>query len=122
MLHIHRAERADGLVDALRALLADPLPDPFAPEVVSVPTRGMERWLAQRMSDRLGARPGRADGICANVEFPPPRALAGDVIAAASGIAPDADPWRPERMVWPLLEVVDASLGEPWARRPAPPL
>jgi exodeoxyribonuclease V gamma subunit len=117
VLHVHRAERADGLVDALRALLADPLPDPFAPEVVSVPTRGMERWLAQRMSDRLGAGPGRADGICANVEFPPPRALAGDVIAAASGVAPDADPWRPERMVWPLLEVVDASLGEPWARR-----
>ena len=62
MLHIHRAERADGLVDALRGLLVDPLPDPFAPEVVAVPTRGMERWLTQRMSDRLGARPGRAGG------------------------------------------------------------
>ena len=116
MLHIHRAERADGLVEALQGLLADPLPDPFAPEVVSVPTRGMERWLTQRMSDRLGARPGRADGICANVDFPPPRALVGDAIAAAAGVDPEQDPWRPERMVWPLLEVVDAALAEPWAR------
>ena len=33
MLHVHRAERADGLVDALAALLAQPLEDPFAPEV-----------------------------------------------------------------------------------------
>jgi exodeoxyribonuclease V gamma subunit len=116
MLHIHRAERADGLIDALGALLADPLPDPFAPEVVSVPTRGMERWLTQRMSALLGTTPGRSDGVCANVEFPSPRRLVGDAVAAASGIEPDADPWLPERAVWPLLEVVDACLGEPWLR------
>jgi exodeoxyribonuclease V gamma subunit len=114
MLHIHRAERADGLIDALGALLADALPDPFAPEVVSVPTRGMERWLTQRMSTSLGATPGRADGVCANVEFPSPRRLVGDAIAAASGIEPEDDPWLPERAVWPLLEVIDASLAEPW--------
>jgi exodeoxyribonuclease V gamma subunit len=47
VLHLHRAERADGLVEALRALLADPLPDPFAPELIAVPTRGMERWLTR---------------------------------------------------------------------------
>jgi exodeoxyribonuclease V gamma subunit len=114
VLHIHRAERADGLVEALRALLADPLPDPFAPEVVAVPTRGMERWLAQRMSDRLGVGAGRGDGVCANVEFPSPRRLVGDAVATASGIEADADPWLPERAVWALLEVVDANLGEPW--------
>jgi exodeoxyribonuclease V gamma subunit len=114
VLHIHRAERADGLVAALTALLADPLDDPFAREVVAVPTRGMERWLTQRMSSGLGASAGRADGVCANVEFPTPRRLVGEAVAAASGIDPDADPWLPERAVWPLLEVVDASLGEPW--------
>src|SRR4051812_6511033 len=75
----------------------------------------MERWLTQRMAARLGASPGRADGVCANVEFPSPRRLVRDAVAAASGIEPDEDPWLPERMVWPLLEVVDASLGEEWA-------
>ena len=114
MLHIHRSERADGLVDALRALLADPLPDPFAREVVAVPTRGMERWLTQRMSSGLGASPGRRDGVCANVGFPFPRRLVGDAVAAACGIDPDADPWLPERSVWPLLEIVDECLSEPW--------
>ena len=102
MLHIHRAERADGLVDALAALLAEPPPDPFAPELVAVPTRGMERWLTQRMSARLGASAGRADGVCANVEFPSPRRLVRDAVAAASGIEPEEDPWLPERMVWRL--------------------
>ncbi|MEA2282808.1 MAG: exodeoxyribonuclease gamma subunit [Solirubrobacteraceae bacterium] len=114
MLHIHRAERADGLVRALRELLAAPLGDPFAAEVVAVPTRGMERWLTQRLSSGLGAQPGRADGICARVEFPTPRRLVGDAVAAVSGIDPDADPWLPERAVWPLLEIVDGALGEPW--------
>ena len=31
MLTIHRAERADGLVDALGAVIIDPLDDPFTP-------------------------------------------------------------------------------------------
>jgi len=114
VLHLHRAERADALVEVLGTLLADPPRNPFAPEVVAVPTRGMERWLTQRMSTRLGASAGRSDGICANVEFPFPHRLVGDAVATASGIDPSEDPWRPERSVWPLLEVVDAHLGEPW--------
>ena len=88
--------------------------DPFAPEVVAVPTRGMERWLTQRMSAVLGARPGHADGICANVVFPSPHRLVTDAVAAASGIDPAEDPWLPERAVWPLLDVVEECLGEPW--------
>jgi len=58
VLDLHRAERADGLVDALRGLLVDPLPDPFAPDVIAVPTRGMERLLTQSLSAALGARAG----------------------------------------------------------------
>jgi len=104
MLQIHRAERADGLVEALAGLLGGATGDPFALDVVAVPTRGMERWLTQRLSDVFG--------VCANVEFPSPRRLVGDAIAVASGVDPRTDPWLPERAVWPLLEVVEASLDE----------
>ena len=114
MLILHRAERADGLADALASLLAGPLDDPFAAEVVAVPTRGMERWLTQRMSGVLGASRGRADGICAGVQFPFPERLVGDVVAAASGVNPAQDPWLPERAVWPLLDVVQEGLDEAW--------
>ncbi|MCV7061784.1 exodeoxyribonuclease V subunit gamma, partial [Mycolicibacterium vaccae] len=44
-LHLHRAERTDLLADGLGALLANPLSDPFAEELVLVPARGVERWL-----------------------------------------------------------------------------
>ena len=114
MLHIHRAERADALVAALGAVVVEPLDDPMAAEVVAVPTRGVERWLTQRLSTRLGATPGRADGVCANIDFPYPAALVGGAVAAATGVERDADPWVAARSVWPLLEVIDAALGEPW--------
>ena len=94
--------------------MVDPVSDPFALELISVPTRGMERWLTQRVSAHLGATPGRSDGVCANVEFPSPRRLVGDVVMSASGMENGADPWLPERAVWSLLEVVDEALPEPW--------
>ncbi|HET9769843.1 MAG TPA: exodeoxyribonuclease V subunit gamma, partial [Acidimicrobiia bacterium] len=114
MLHLHRAERADALVAALGAVVVDPLDDAMAAEVVSVPTRGVERWVTQRLATRLGASPGRADGVCANIDFPYPGSLVGGAVAAATGLTRDSDPWVAARSVWPLLEVIDAALGEPW--------
>jgi exodeoxyribonuclease V gamma subunit len=117
MLHLHRAERADRLADALATILSAPPSDPFTPEVIAVPTRGMERWLTQRLSARLGASIGRGDGVCANVDFPFPGRLIGGAIAVASGVEPDDDPWRAERSVWPLLAVLEECAGEQWLER-----
>ncbi len=109
-LHLHRAERTDLLADGLGALLADPLPDPFAEELVLVPARGVERWLSQRLSHVLGCARG-GDGVCAGVEFRSP----GSLIAEITGTVDD-DPWSPDAMTWPLLEAIDCSLDEPWCR------
>ncbi len=109
-LHVHRAERTDVLADGLGALLANPQPDPFAEELVVVPARGVERWLSQRLSHLLGRGSG-ADGVCAGVEFRSPASLIAEIAGTR-----DDDPWSPDAMTWPLLEVVDASLDEPWCR------
>jgi exodeoxyribonuclease V gamma subunit len=111
VLHVHRAERTARLADGLAAVLATPLTDPFASEIVAVPARGVERWLAQRLSTVLGAG-AAGDGICSGVEFPPAGRLVADALGAARGTDPREDPWA--NPVWPLLEVIDASLGEPW--------
>ncbi len=105
------------LAGGLCGLLSSGAPDPFAPELVCVPSRGVERWLTQQLSLVLGARPGGSDGVCANVEFPGPGRLIADVVAGVSGIDPRTDPWRPGRSVWPLLELIESSPG--LLRRPA---
>jgi len=113
-LRLHRAPRADQLAEALGTLLATPPDDPFAQELVLVPARGVERWLSQRLSHRLG-RGDTDDGVCAGIEFRSPRTL----VAEVTGIhheGGDRDPWAPDALVWPLLGVVDASAGEEWCR------
>jgi exodeoxyribonuclease V gamma subunit len=107
-LHLHAAERIDALADGLADLLATPLPDPFAREAVVVPARGVERWLTQRLSHRLGVSGRGGDGVCAGVDFLTPHSL----VAMVLGRERD-DAWHPDRLVWPLLEVIDEALGTP---------
>ena len=109
VLHLHRAPRTDLLADALGELLSTPLDDPFAQEVVVVPAKGVERWVTQRLSHRLGTGPRGGDGVCAGVRFLQPISL----VSLLLGRERD-DAWDPDRLVWPLLETIDASLGEPW--------
>lgn len=110
-LFLHRGAATDELADGLAALLGTPVADPFAQEVVAVPARGVERWLAQRLSHRLGAAPGRADGVTAGVRFLTPHSL----VALVLGLDHD-DPWHPGQLAWTVLAAVDESLDEPWAR------
>jgi exodeoxyribonuclease V gamma subunit len=109
-LQLHRAERTDLLADGLGALLAKPLPDPFAEELVLVPARGVERWLSQRLSHILGRGHG-ADGVCAGISFRNPHSLIAEITGTT-----DDDPWAPDAMTWPLLEVIDESLDEGWCK------
>ena len=55
MLHLHRSERADALVAPLAQVLATSPDDPFAQDVVAVPTRGVERWRSWATSNVRGA-------------------------------------------------------------------
>jgi len=109
-LILHRAPRADQLVEGLAEVLRDPLPDPFDQELVLVPAKGIERWLSQRLSHRLGHGEGRDDGVCAGIRFRSPTSLMGQVLETQ-----DHDVWAPDRLTWPLLRVIDRVAGQPWA-------
>ncbi|SDR88636.1 exodeoxyribonuclease V subunit gamma [Microlunatus soli] len=113
-LLLHRASRADRLVAGLGAVLATPPADTFATEIVAVPTRGVERWLAQSLSHLLGTG-AATDGVCAGIDFPSPERLVGDAVSPITGIEPRSDPWHPRRAVWALLSVIDAGRHQEWA-------
>ncbi len=116
MLLIHRAERADALVAALGEILKHPTGDPFRAEIVAVPSKGVERWLAQQLSHVLGARDN--DGVCANVVFPSYTQLLDEFAAQADDDYRHAvEQWSSERAVWPLMQVIDeCAPSEAWCR------
>jgi exodeoxyribonuclease V gamma subunit len=115
VLHLHRAERSDRLVEVLGQVLAVPLDDPFEPEVIAVPAKGVERWLSQRLAGTLGTGgPGDAAGVSANLRFPSPDQLVAEAIQAVEGRAPQDDPWAPARVLWTTLAVIDDCVQEPW--------
>lgn len=114
MLIVHRSERADHLIGPLTEVLLATPEDPLAPEVIAVPSRGVERWVSQQLALSLGAT-GAGDGVAANIEFPSPATLVGAVLARAAGLAPDEDPWVSPRLQWALLEVIDSCLDQPWS-------
>ncbi|WP_168582748.1 exodeoxyribonuclease V subunit gamma [Gephyromycinifex aptenodytis] len=108
-MHLHRGSRTESLAESLATLLGTSLPDPLATELVIVPARGVERWLTQRLAHRLGTGPRGSDGVCAGVEFRSPRSFIGLLLGA-----PEDDPWDPDRLVWPLLDLIDAQVDQPW--------
>ena len=87
-----------------------------------MPARGVERWLAQRLSHRLGAgvraRRRRVRARRLPVARRGGRRRASRAPAAS---AADDDPWHPARAVWPLMEVVDACAGRAVVRTARPP-
>ncbi|GAB09204.1 exodeoxyribonuclease V gamma chain [Gordonia araii NBRC 100433] len=113
MLTVHRAERADTLVEVLAATMGAPLRDPMAGEVVAVAAHGVERWLAQRLAGALGAGP-LGDGIAANIEFVTAARLLQTVIepfSAEYGV--DTEQWRQENLLWPVLAALDECAHDP---------
>jgi exodeoxyribonuclease V gamma subunit len=108
-LHVvRRTSLGDLAVDLVRHLATSPPADPFAPVEVAVPSRGVERWLTQRLATDLGAV-GDEHGVCANVRFPFPGAVVQRALQATLGPdLPSDDPWAPRRLAWPVLSYLEA--------------
>ncbi|BEP13446.1 exodeoxyribonuclease V subunit gamma [Acidothermaceae bacterium B102] len=113
LLTIHHAKSGALLVKAVGDAFIVVRVDPLASEVVAVPAKGVERWLAQRLAHVLGAT--GSDGVCANVRFPSPNRLLDDTAEAVSPEhALSVERWAPATATWPLLAVIDTSGDEPW--------
>lgn len=113
MLVVHRAAHGDTLVAALAEVLATPLDDPFAQDVIAVPAKGVERWVAQRLSHVLGAT-ATGDGVCANVRFLWVSTLVDEALTEVTD-RDAVEAWSPQRLVWPLLAELDACPpGDAW--------
>ena len=109
MLIVHRSETARGLVGGLAEVLAEHPADPLTPEVVVVPTRGIERWITQELAVLpAGGRP--APGITANIDFRFPGEFFSQILTATLG--DDRDRWTPHHLIWDVLGCIGDFLDD----------
>ena len=105
MLRVYRSNRAELLAELLAQELRIEPPGPFEQIEVVVNTWPTSRWLGEQLA--------RVNGISALVRFPFPgsrlRQLVQNVISDAPAIE---DPWRAERLVWRVLEVLPQLLEQ----------
>lgn len=104
-IELHRSDRPEALAEEFAALLRSAPADVFAPELVVVAARGVERWLAQQLSHSLGSTVGD-DGVCAGLQILAPQSL----ISLLLGRDRD-DPWQADHLVWPVLAAIDELVG-----------
>jgi exodeoxyribonuclease V gamma subunit len=107
--HLIVAGSLEPLADRLAAVLADPLDDPFTPELVAVPAGGVKAWLTARLAQRLGgtgsstaAGDGSGDGIVANVELVFPAGIVERALGEGSGLGR----WSTGPLTWAVHEVL----------------
>jgi exodeoxyribonuclease V gamma subunit len=106
MMHLYLAGAAPPLAARLAEVMEVAPPDPFTPEWLAVPSDGMRRWLTLELARHLGASsPGGGDGVAANIIRAYPSDLRSAVLAVDRPEG-QPDPWRIERMVWPVLEAI----------------
>ncbi len=104
-IHIHRSNRTEALAEALCQLVAEPLGDPFEPEVVVVQGRGMATWLSMELA--------RRHGVSANTEFVYPRSFVQRALQAMLGqeAVPD-EALSEDRLLWAVQAELPALLGD----------
>ena len=104
-LKLYHSNRMEVLADRLAEILAAPLVEPFAPEIVLVQSRGMERWLSMALADR--------HGVCTNVRFPYPTHFVHALFQAVDPALPARSPYEPAVMTWDLVDLLSALPDRP---------
>ncbi|MES3007371.1 MAG: exodeoxyribonuclease V subunit gamma [Pseudomonadota bacterium] len=110
-LHLSSSNRIETLQQQLADLFAvQPLADPFAREVVLVPTMALQRWLNLRIAS--------CHGVAANIDCPLPAAWIWKLAAQLLGVADDSpagagplqDPLSRESSAWKIYGILPGLL------------
>ncbi len=103
---LYRSNRSERLVDKLSELVRRPQADPFAPELIVVQSKGMERWLAMELSRRLA--------VFANARFPFPRHLLSQLFDMVLGEPPEhSAAFEQQALTWAIAGLLPELLDEP---------
>lgn len=91
---VHRSNRPERLVDTLASVVEKAPLAPLVRETVVVEGRGIERWLARCLAERLG--------VWANAEFTFLRAFLRRAFGAVLKVDNESDPFDPDALAWSI--------------------
>ncbi|MEN9462056.1 MAG: hypothetical protein RIS84_2076 [Pseudomonadota bacterium] len=109
MLHLHRSNRLESLVDMLADVTAQALPV-FCSERIVVQSKGMERWLSLELAQRLG--------IWSNAKYPFPKKIIWQILRPerSQDTAQDKEIdnyFDPDILQWGVMQVLPSLLDDP---------
>ncbi|MCP4874268.1 MAG: exodeoxyribonuclease V subunit gamma [Gammaproteobacteria bacterium] len=87
-----------------RQLAAEPLEDPFAPELIVVPTYAMSRWLNIRIAEQ--------QGIAANIQYPQMGAWIWSLAGSLLDNTPARDPYSRDTLGWQVFAALPELLKQ----------
>ena len=83
-------------------LVANPPDDPFACEIIVVPTFAMSRWLNLRIAQQ--------QGIAANIDYPQPGKWIWQLARQVLGEIAEEDPYSLENLAWRIFDALPGLL------------
>jgi exodeoxyribonuclease V gamma subunit len=106
MFRIYHSNQLE-LLKALAAALieAQPLQDPFQPEVILVQSTGMAQWLQMELAAQFG--------IAANMEFPLPASFIWQMFTRVISDIPAESAFSKDAMTWKLMTLLPRLCPEP---------
>ena len=103
MMHLFHSPQIEPLLEQLAQRLSSPLDDPFAPELVVVPSSDMARYLKRELARTLGATNGN-NGIVSNITFIYPRQLVNATTTEPTGLKHSE--WDANNLTWNIIDTL----------------
>ena len=103
MMHLFHSPHIEPLLEQLAQRLSSPLDDPFAPELVVVPSSDMARYLKRELARTLGATNGN-NGIVSNITFIYPRQLVNATTTEPTGLKHSE--WDANNLTWNIIDTL----------------
>ena len=98
-LTILSSNRVETLQENLCYHLTERLPaNPFAAEIIVVPTYAMARWLNLRIAQQ--------QGVAANIDYPLPAGWVWQLSASILESVPEQDPLEPALASWKIFNLL----------------
>ncbi len=104
-MFLYQSNRLENLFAHWRAVVARPLADPLAPEIVVVHNQGMAQWLARQTA--------LAEGIAANLHFPLPGRFFWDLLHQLTDSPHQEDLFERPILLWRISRLLPRFLDTP---------